>query len=1061
MKQLFKVLLIICLGSSALLSQEVKDGSLSVLVFSNGKPLVSNEIKVDGKKVFRTDSDGALQTRLKPGSHQIEIFGKDAQGVNLGYFKKQVRIEKAKDTQVIATLSKTGADTIDIDVPVESAVQEDVKVEASTGTGTLNGRVLSSQGNKPIAGARVFVRGTSVDTRTDANGRFSATVPSGKSLSISVVHSAYSAQTVGGIKVKANGSTSKTVKLTPASMELEEFVVLAPKVEGSITDIIQEEKNINAVANILGSEEISKKGDSDAASALKRVSGITLIGGKSIFVRGLGERYSNVDMNSMPLPSPDPLKRVVPLDIFPASAIGSMKVQKSASANIPAAFGGGYIDIRTKDEKDEDFMKISLGLSGSSYTGDSVINYTGDSNDFLGFSDGYREIPNTLSNFAQIRVGERVPLISPTTFDDEELHNQTKDFLDREYKLQKETLPLGYSFGLEGLKNFKLYDDHEIAVYANYNYGQKNSYYREDIIGTTSEGKVGIVGFKEQTNNEYTHDALFNVSYNYLDILKLRYTKLFSHTGDKSAKFTDGIFGSNFFRYQFSDLDWEERTMDVDQINGSFTYELLNLKNVLDFGMEYATARLYQPNDVRYRPIIEDDGLTHFEKNKSANFLFNKIESDDAQYAIYLNNKIYPEFFDEKDEIYFGTSYSFKSREAYTQQFYLKQINTNDILAHEEDVTDIDAFFDTYVRDVVSPDDAAYSVRNFFGPGDYYDAEVSYFSAHLGTILNPYETLSVNAGLRYVNLEQSIFQYLENKFNRNIIEKVETKFDVNQVYPSFSVKYKPYDKHQFDLALSQTYITPDLREFSGGQFRHPNEIALIEGNSDLEPTQILNFDLKYSYFMSDAEFLKFGVFYKYLDKPIEDTAVLTTSLPKYSYINSDSAILYGVEFDYRVTLDVLRFGHSFETFEKYLGKVSNYYLSGNISYTDSEVTLTDEQKELLTSSERGLQGLSNAVFNMSLGYDSDMRNVTLSYNKMGERLRKVGLIDAGAALPDLYETPPHLLDFVWQEKLDGGYAMSVKFKNLLDSPVEWTRNDQVVQRYKVGTSFSLSGSYKF
>ena len=143
-------------------------------------------------------------------------------------------------------------------------------------------------------------------------------------------------------------------------MELEEFIVLAPKVHGSLTSVMAEEKQSNAITNILSSEQMSKKGDSSAASALKRVTGVTLVDGKNVFVRGLGDRYSNIEMNSMPLPSPDPTKRIVPLDIFPSGVISSMKVQKSATADIPASFGGGYIDIRTKDSAKDDYVKLTL-----------------------------------------------------------------------------------------------------------------------------------------------------------------------------------------------------------------------------------------------------------------------------------------------------------------------------------------------------------------------------------------------------------------------------------------------------------------------------------------------------------------------------------------------------------------------------------------------------------------------------------------------------------------------------------------------------------------------------
>ncbi len=130
----------------------------------------------------------------------------------------------------------------------------------------------------------------------------------------------------------------------------------------------------------MGYEELKKKGDATAAAALRRVTGVTLVDGKNIYVRGLGERYSNIEMNGLPLPSPNPMKRTVPLDIFPSSVIGSLKVQKSASADIPSSFGGGYIDIRTKEVFDEDFIKISLA--------GRINNYTGDGDGLCGFGNG-------------------------------------------------------------------------------------------------------------------------------------------------------------------------------------------------------------------------------------------------------------------------------------------------------------------------------------------------------------------------------------------------------------------------------------------------------------------------------------------------------------------------------------------------------------------------------------------------------------------------------------------------------------------------------------------------
>ena len=135
---------------------------------------------------------------------------------------------------------------------------------------------------------------------------------------------------------------------------------------------------------------------------------MTLIGGKSIFVRGLGERYSNIELNSLPLPSPDPTKRVVPLNIFPSSMIGSMKVQKSGTADIPANFGGGYIDMRTKNQKEDDYIKIGMSISGNAYTGNEVVSYNGSDTDWLGYDDGDRDIPADILEHSDVVVGERI-----------------------------------------------------------------------------------------------------------------------------------------------------------------------------------------------------------------------------------------------------------------------------------------------------------------------------------------------------------------------------------------------------------------------------------------------------------------------------------------------------------------------------------------------------------------------------------------------------------------------------------------------------------------------------
>jgi len=1047
-------------------AQEV--GTLSVFLFKDGKPLVGNEITIDNEQHIYSDADGSAQITLTVGKHQVEIFGKNKRGENLGYFKKPFVIKQEKDTQVIASFTKVNDETttwgeehvvsassgISIDTPLgEMNNKKKAKELKAKGEGTLNGTVITSDKKTPIEGARVFVKGTSIDTRTDASGNFSVKIPANSKVSISVVHSAYSAQTLNDINVEKDGTVSRSVELTPASLELEEFVVLAPKVEGSIADIMAEEKETSAISNILGSEEFAKKGDSNAAAALKRVTGITLIGGKNIYVRGLGERYSNIEMNSMPIPSPDPTKRTVPLDIFPSAVIGSLKVQKSGSADIPSSFGGGYIDIRTKDSAGEDYIKMSLGLNGNTQTGSDSITYEGSSSDFLAYDDGYRDISSNIINHADVKVGERVGVFSVNEFSKEELMQMSRDFSDRIYEIENEKLPVGGSFGIEGLKNIDITDDHKVTLFANYGYGQKHTYREEEFYKYKYDAdgnplaEPNSFGENKKASSSYSHQAMFNAGYSFLDLLKVKYTKLFTHVGEKNTRITEGEFGSNDDHLIYHYLDWDERTLNADQITAQFDYELLNLKNSFDMGMEHVTATLKQPNNFFYADKVRDDGDKVI-MSGSTNFLSKKLNSQDEVFAFYLKNKTEYEIFSDEDYLETGINYSSKKRNSEYQKFYLKNSGA-EVDQYSIAGGDIEATLDKYVRGDVDYANRAFLVSGLFDPADYFDADVDEASLYMNSFVKPREDIDVTFGMRYVNLTQSVDQYQED--NNRKIEKVRESLDVSDVFPSASLKYR-YDKdNHFDVALSKTYIIPDLREFTSGSYFHPYDVATVQGNPELENTNIYSFDLKYSHYYSDSENIKAGLFFKYLDKPIEDIMIESSSLPIYSYANSDSAMMYGFEIDGRKKLDFIN------------PKLENYYLSGNFSYTDSDVTLRAEQEETYTTNHRQLQGLSQIVMNATVGYETDDRTVTLSYNKMGERIRKVGLAKSGTVLkyPDNIEVPPQLLDFVWSEKLENDISAKVKVGNILDDETIWKQGSRVIQRFKRGQTISFGVSKKF
>ncbi len=629
----------------------------------------------------------------------------------------------------------------------------------------------------------------------------------------------------------------------------------------------------------------------------------------------------------------------------------------------------------------------------------------------------------------------------------------TRDFANRNYAITKEALPLGGSLGIEGLKNIEISDDHKLTLFANYGYSQDHKYREEEFFKYKydSEGKAlpepNSFGTNLKSSSSYSHQAMFNAAYRFSDVLKVKYTKLFTHVGEQNTRLTEGRFGSDDDHLIYHYLDWDERTLNADQLTSEFKYELFNHKNSFDMGLEYVTATLNQPNNLFYADKILDNGDNVIHSGQT-NFLSKKLLSEDSVFALFMRNKTEYPLLSDEDYFQVGMNYSSKDRKSEYQKFYLKNSGAT-VDQFSIPGGDVEATLDQYVRGDVDYANRAFLISALFKPADYFDASVEESNIYFNMFTKPSDNFDVTFGLRYVDLTQSVDQYQED--NSRNIEKVQESLEVGDLFPSLNVKYKYDDNNHFDIAASKTYIIPDLREFTSGSYFHPYDVATVQGNPELENTNIYNLDLKYSHYFSDSENIKAGFFLKYLDKPIEDIMIESSSLPIYSYSNSDSASMYGFEIDGRKNLDFVQ------------KDLKNYYLSGNFSYTDSDVTLREEQEETYTTNHRQLQGLSQIVMNATVGYEQEDRSVTLSYNKMGERIRKVGLAKSGTVLkyPDNIEIPPELLDFVWIEKFNNDISAKVKIGNILDDETVWKQGDNVIQRFTKGQTFSFGVSKKF
>jgi len=1032
----------------------IDTGSLSFFLMKDGTPLAQQQVVIFKQSdvalinmpniykhhaEFITDEDGYINTILPVGTYQLQVVAKE-KNVPQAFVKKPFAVEKNKESQIIVSLKKDDKVAFeDSEAPKAHEVAVVDENQSVKEEGQVEISLISSEDKSFVKGARIFVQGHSIDAKTDKDGKVSFSLLEGEH-TISIIHSKYSAQTMK-LTVLAKDTVHKSYELTPASMELEEFVVLAPQVEGSVASVVAEERNSESIANIVGAEQMARQGDSNAASALKRVAGITLIGGKDIYVRGLGDRYSATELNGMSLPSPNPIKRTIPLDMFPSSIIGSLEVQKSASADITSAFGGGYVNIRTKKSTDDDYIKFKIGLTAHDSIGKDAISSSQGDYDFTGYDNAYRPFPDSFVTDSKPVVGQPQPGL---TLSNQELQKMIQG---RSVNRFSEAVPIGANFGVEVGKSYVFDEEHELNVLATYEYkanANLKAYTSNDYLISSS----GEIQDRDNTsvNNLYKttiqHGGIINATYKYRSF-DLGYTFLYVLNTLDQTRDISGTFGENNSDEQQTYFEWQERELAVNQINGGVDYDFF-VKNRFNFGTEYASASEYVPNDVQYNYLRNSPTEDYQFKRRESQLVYDNRETDDSLLSFYLNNRSFVPMLSEDDYIEVGALTESKEREYRRVQLLVKSNISNN-----------DPVTTTAINNIINNGDGSELDFSLTSQAkDQYDADFTRNALYVKSLVKPVEALDVTLGLRQVDIEQNVDQFGTKS---SVVTSNKNTLAFKKTLPSLSAKYTLDDKNQVRLAYSETYVYPDFREFVNSEFIHPVFLAKVSGNPDLIETDIKNIDARYEYYFTPTDLFSFALFYKDMKNPIEDTRKDTTgTIARFSFHNANSAELAGAELSWY----------------KHLGFMSDYFehliFSGNYTHIQSSVELSASQKEQFVTSERDLQGLSPNVINLALSYeDIGERIITMSYNKMDKRLMRVAIKNGDVILGlDDYEIPPHLVDFTWIEKfrvdaLDSTMALTFKAKNLLDSETQWQQGGKTTLLYKTGRSYSMSLSSKF
>nr|BAL53711.1 TonB-dependent receptor [uncultured Gammaproteobacteria bacterium] len=1029
-----KLLFILLLCLPALAWGE--DAHLQLYVFLDEAPLPQVQVLSDGQPLGHTDEHGALELALPPGSHSLELrHGDEILAILERLF------QASEDVQIRIAAYRDGRSP---KVSVESSAGANAPSAPKAGPpGLLEGQVTTKAG-QPIAGAELFLSGFKHPVVADAQGRFRIQAPAG-TYSLSVAAPGYNPKVEEGVTVLPEQTQTLTLQLTPKGVEMPPFVVIEPQLAGSVASVISEEKTSAEITDVLGAEQISRAGDSDVAAALKRASGVTIVGGSYAYIRGLGERYSNTLLNAIAVPTPNPTRRVIPLDLFPAAMLDTIEIQKGYTASLPGEFSGGTVDLRTRRVPDAFLFDLSgqLGFNTEA-TFAKGLRYAGGDFDWIGVDDGRRDLPKSLARaLSGGRILRPKTPTAPQGFTPEQIEHfgeQLSDVWDTRFR---DLPPNGRVSAALG-DRYQL-GDLSLGFFALGRWDQSWNNFREvrrDFSANRAGQLERIDDFKVlRTQREAKTNAYLNLEAEYLQNHKLFGRVMLVRDSTDEVRFLQGFSNTEGADLRRVRLWWVENELFDWQIGTEHTFKYLGDLN-LRFLYSQASASRAEPKKREYRfdavPGLEETVFEFSRKSDNDQISFANLEDQDDSFRLDL--KLPYAFLGDRlsGSVAAGYWQTERERNSAIRRFRFAQSGPRS--------TDRNILLNPSLEAILSPENIGpdgFVLQEVTRATDNYTATQSLKAYYTELDNTFFHAVRLSGGVRIEENQQTVTTFaLFDPTNQPIVSTLDSR----DALPGVSLTFLLSDAQQLRLSWSKTLSRPDFRELSPAPFTDPETDRETVGNPKLQQAEFHNYDARWEYYFSAQENLSLGFFWKDLTNPIEKV-LLPGPAGLLQLQNAAGAKVYGVELDFRKELEFLH------------PRLAGFYLAGNYTWSKSKITLLPENLQTLTNAERPLQGHSKHIVNVQLGYDNEDlgTQATLLYNTFSQRISQVGSLGQ----PDIYEEPFHQLDFVVQQKLDDHWSIQLRLQNLIDGKVRFTQGDEKVRAFRRGRDVSLAVSLRF
>jgi outer membrane receptor for ferrienterochelin and colicin len=883
--------------------------------------------------------------------------------------------------------------------------------------GTVEG-IVKDQAGKPLASANVLLVGTKFGGTTNLDGRYSITDVTPGIYSIRVIYPNYLQKVVAGVAVTGNETTTMDITLESAStgagdaQRIDDTYVTADAVRSNIISLITQRQRSSVIGDGISAEQIRLSPDGAANDALKRVTGLSIVDDKFVFVRGVTDRYNSTTLNGTAVTSTDTDtdKKSFSFDMIPSSLIASTVVLKTAAPDLPGDFSGGLVQVNTLDFPQKFLLAGSVEAQNDEASSRRDIQAShGGGSDWKAKDDGSRGLP----------AGEQGVALAQS------LPNTWGALGDRSRMNGSYLLALGDRFDLGG---------GEIGFVASGTY--KNNYKVEEYH--MSPEAAGVPIFSEDGDrykHKYTWGGLANVSWRPSENHKISLENNFSRIGEDKVTQAKGV-NENADSSRAQLIEWDQRDIYLGQVKGTHTLSFAKGLEI-EWRASYSTSEAAEP-DRKYAQYSRDPFGNYLLKD---NFrMWSDLSEDTRGGQVDLELPL--------GDGTVKTGYLRTKRE--------REYNMDAYTTDKSTVAPANRRALWYL-----PIDEIFASENYgegkFGFIPYTDLAGDYDGDH--TISSYYamadqpfrigdRNFRVAGGAR---VEDSKMEVSSPKSQEDATLQT-SGIDNTDVLPSANLTMELTSTSNLRLGYFKSVNRPEFREMANVPYSDFDKKRIVFGNPELQRALIQNYDVRAEWFPHPSEVIAASFFYKDLTDAIEEVLIPSPGKFVQSWFNSPNGKNFGYELEMRKSLAFVN------------RSLENLVVQANYTHVDSEVEYTDAHTDpqgnaIIETKTRPLQG--QAPYTVNAGLTWSMPDVGLStsilYNKFGRRLATVG----DSRDDDIYEEPRELLDFAVTEQFTSWMRLKFTVKDILSQDVVYTfgEDKSTWQSVKVGTTYALSLSF--